>query len=92
MFERLVKWRKRKFEDKRRVSGLSAGLDIVDKYLRPGMNPDALDFSAGYAQARIHGLYETGQITKEEMEAALFTLHDHHEKLRRRAMIEIMIG
>lgn len=92
MFKKFLKWLKRKIESRKRVSGLSKGMDIVDKYMRPGMNPKALDFSAGYAQARIHGLYESGQITRNEMEAALFSLNDQHEKLRRKALIESMIG
>lgn len=87
----MLKRIKKLFETKcvKRVSGLSKGLDMVDKYLRPGMNPGALDFSAGYAQARIHVLYEYGEITKNEMEAALHTLNVQHEKLRSNAIREL---
>lgn len=84
MFKKIKRWIKRK--SAKRVTGLTKGMELVDKYLRPGMNPSALDFSAGYAQARIHGLYESGEIKKEEMEAALFTLNNQHEKLRTNAL------
>lgn len=91
MFKKIKKVIAKKIEKRNRVSGLSKGMEIVDKYMRPGMNPKALDFSAGYAQARIHVLYENNEISKEEMEAALFSLNDQHEKLRNKALIE-MIG
>ena len=91
MFAKIKKVITKKIEERKCVSGLSKGMEIVDKYMRPGMNPKALDFSAGYAQARIHVLYENSEISKEEMEAALYSLNDQHEKLRNRALIE-MIG
>lgn len=82
MFEKI----KKLLEKRECVSGLSKGMDIVDNYMRPGMNPSALDFSAGYAQARLHELYENGEITENEMEAALCTLNNQHEKLRTDAL------
>lgn len=85
MFEEI----KGKIKNCQRVSGLSKGMDVVDKYMRPGMNPSALDFSAGYAQARIHVLYENGEITENEMLAALTTLDNQHRKLSIDALKEI---
>ena len=81
----LKKIRKR-IKEKQRVKGLSKAMSIVDEYMRPGLNERAVDFSAGYAQARIQMLYEEGSITKAEMEAALFTLENQHDKLYRKAV------
>lgn len=87
MFKKIKEWLERKNEATKRVSGLSKGMDMVDKYMRPGMNARALDYSAGYTQARIHGLYEKGEITADEQEAALLTLDNQHKKLRRKALL-----
>ncbi len=89
MFKNIKEWFKNEPKVTMSVDDLSKGMEMVDKHLREGMSPRELDYSAGYAQARIHGLYENGKITAEEKEAALITLDNQHKKLRRRALLGV---
>ena len=64
------------------VYGLSKALQIVDKYIKPGIGVRTLDLSAAYAEEKIRRLHECGEITKNEMDAALTTLDNHYTKVR----------
>lgn len=88
MFEKL----KERIEERQRVKGLSKAMTIVDEHMCPGLTPSALDRAYGQAYAEIRMVYINGEITWNEMQAALVTLNNQHDKLRRRAMIEIVIG
>ena len=88
MFEKI----KERIEERQRVKGLSKAMTIVDEHMCPGLTPSALDRAYGQAYAEIRMVYINGEITWNEMQAALVTLNNQHDKLRRRAMIEIVIG
>lgn len=71
--------------EERRISGLSKGLRIADKYLQADMTSKQLSVNAGAAHAEIHMLYENGEITWAEREAAIDVLRNHYEKMWRMA-------
>lgn len=68
-------------EEKQRVKGLSRALKIVDEYMISGLNPRALTHNYGQAYADIRMNYINGDITENEMWAALTTLDNQYEKL-----------
>lgn len=71
------------------ADGLSKGMEVVDKHMKPGLSRKELIFSAGYAQGRIHGLQEGGKISQAEMDAALFVLDNRFKKLYRRTLLGV---
>ena len=83
---------KERIEERQSVKGLSKAMTIVDEHMCPGLTPSALDKAYGQAYAEIRMVYINGEITWNEMQAALVTLDNQHDKLRKRAMIEIMNG
>lgn len=87
MFERI----KEKLKGQR-VSGLSRAMSIVDEFMVPGSTLKALDHGYGQAYATIRQEYIEGKFDENEMKAALVTLDNQHDKLRRRAQIELMLG
>lgn len=76
----------------KRVSGLSRAMSIVDEFMVPGSTVKALDHGYGQAYATIRQEYIEGKFDENEIEAALVTLDNQHDKLRRRAQIELMLG
>ena len=88
MFEKI----KERIEERQRVKGLSKAMSIVDEHMCPGLTPKALDYEYGQAYAEIKMSYINGEVTWNEVQAALATLDNQHDKLRRRALIELMIG
>lgn len=76
----------------KRVSGLSKAMSIVDEYIHPGLTIRALDHGYGQAYATIRQEYIEGKFDENEMKAALVTLDNQHDKLRRQAQIEEIIG
>lgn len=88
MFEKI----KERIEERQRVKGLSKAMSIVEEHICPGLTPKALDMAYGQAYAEIKMSYINGEITWNEVQAALVTLDNQHEKMRRRALIELMIG
>ena len=87
MFERIKKW----LSKRKRVTGLSKAMDIVDAYMCRDLTPGALDrgYGAAYTQLRI--AYIDGEITENELQAALVTLDNQYRKLRPKA-VEAMIN
>lgn len=79
-------------KERQRVKGLSKAMTIVDEHMCPGLTPKALDIAYGQAYAEIRMSYINGEITWNEAQAALVTLDNQHDKLHRRALIEVMIG
>ena len=88
MFERI----KERIEERQRVKGLSKAMSIVDEHMCPGLNPSALDRAYGQAYAEIKMSYINQEISWNEVQAALVTLNNQHDKLRKRAVNEAMIG
>lgn len=86
MLKRIKKW----FEKRKRVTGLSKAMDIVDAYMCRGITPRALDRAYGQAYAQLRIVYINGEITKNELETALVTLDNQYEKLRPKA-VEAML-
>ena len=84
MFERL----KERIAGNKRVSGLSRAMSIVDEFMIPGSTVKALDHGYGQAYATIRQEYIEGKFDENEMKAALVTLDNQHDKLRRQALIE----
>lgn len=88
MFEKI----KERIEERQRVRGLSKAMSIVDEHMCPGLKPNALDRAYGQAYAEIKMTYINGEVSWNEAQAALATLDNQHDKLRRRAALELMIG
>lgn len=86
MFEKI----RERIEEKQRVKSLSRAMNIVDENMCPGLTPGALDRAYGQAYAEIRMAYINGGITWNETQAALVTLNNQHDKLRKRALIECM--
>ena len=76
----------------KRVSGLSRAMSIVDEFMVPGSTLKALDHGYEQAYATIRQEYIEGKFDENEMKAALVSLDNQHDKLRRRAQIELMLG
>lgn len=76
----------------KRVSGLSRAMSIVDEFMVPGSTAKALDHGYGQAYATIRQEYIDGAFDENEMMAALVTLDNQHDKLRRQALTEEIIG
>ena len=79
-------------KERQRVKGLSRVMSIVDEHMCPGLTPKALDIAYGQAYAEIRMAYIKGEVTWNEVQAALVTLNNQHDKLRKRAVNEAMIG
>ena len=88
MFKKL----KREFEKRQRVNGLSKAMAIVDDHMIPGLTPRALDCAYGQAYAEIRSTYINGEVTENEMYAALVSLDNQHDKLRRQALMEELMA
>lgn len=88
MFGRL----KERIAGNKRVSGLSRAMSIVDQFMVPGSTVKALDHGYGQAYVTIRQEYIEGKFDENEMKAALVTLDNQHDKLRRQAQIEEIIG
>lgn len=86
MFKRIRKW----ISQRKRVKGLSKAMDIVDAYMCQGLTPRALDRVYGQAYAQLRIVYINGEITWNELQAAIVTLDNQYEKLRPKA-VEAMI-
>lgn len=78
MFENLCK----KYGIRKRPSGLSKAMTIVEKYMRSDVSPEELDRAYGLAYAEIRKTYISGRITTGEKDAALTTLDNQYNKLR----------
>ena len=79
-------------KERQRVKGLSRAMSIVDEHMCPGLTPKALDIAYGQAYAEIKMSYINQEISWNEVQAALVTLNNQHDKLRKRAVNEAMIG
>lgn len=84
MFERLVKWIKRKRSAKR-MRGLSKGLTVVDNLMIPGLKVKVLDQNYGKAEITLKLMKDNKEITAEELGAAMVTLDNQYDKLRKEA-------
>ena len=71
--------------EERRINGLKKGLGIAERYLRADMTSKQLSVNAGAAHADIHILFENGEITWAEREAAVDVMRNHYEKMWRMA-------
>ena len=86
MFKRIRKW----FEKRKRVTGLSKAMNIVDAYMCQGITPRALDRAYGEAYTQLRIVYINGEITWNELQAALVTLNNQYDKLRPMAVKAMM--
>lgn len=86
MFKRIRKW----ISQRKRVKGLSKAMDIVDAYMCQGLTPRALERAYGQAQAQLRIVYRNGEITWNELQAAIVTLDNQYNKLRPKA-VEAML-
>ena len=86
MFKRIRKW----FEKRKRVTGLSKAMNIVDAYMSRGLTPRVLDRAYGQTYAQLKIVYVNGEITWEELQAALVTLDNQYSKLRPKAVEAMM--
>lgn len=86
MFKRIRKL----LSQRKRVKGLSKAMDIVDAYMCQGLTPRALDRAYGQAQAQLRIVYRNGEITWNELQAAIVTLDNQYNKLRPKA-VEAML-
>lgn len=87
MFERI----KERIRENQRVKGLSRAMSIVDEFMVPGSTAKALDYGYGQAYATIREKYIAGEFGENEMQAALVTLDNQYDKLRRRALLDAML-
>ena len=90
MFKKIKRWFKRRFASRQCVKGLSKAMSIVDAYMCQGLTPKALDRAYGQAYAQIKIVYINGEITWNELQAAIVTLDNQYNKLRPKA-VEAMI-
>lgn len=81
MFKRIRKL----LSQRKRVKGLSKAMSIVDAYMCHGLTPRALDRAYGQACAQLRIVYRNGEITWNELQAALVTLDNQYNKLRPKA-------
>lgn len=86
MFKRIRKL----LSQRKRVKGLSKAMDIVDAYMCQGLTPRALERAYGQAQAQLRIVYRNGEITWNELQAAIVTLDNQYNKLRPKA-VEAML-
>ncbi len=84
MFEKI----KRLLKKKERVSGLSKGMTVVNELMIPGLKVQKLDQNYGKAQITLQYMREGGEITEDELGAAMLTLKEQYKLLRRRACLE----
>ncbi len=84
MFSKMIK----KCLEKRRVSGLSKGMTVVNELMIPGLKVQKLDQNYGKAQITLQYMREGGEITEDELGAAMLTLKKQYKLLRRRACLE----
>lgn len=86
MFKRIRKL----LSQRKRVKGLSKAMDIVDAYMCQGLTQRAMDRAYGQAQAQLRIVYRNGEITWNELQAAIVTLDNQYNKLRPKA-VEAML-
>ncbi len=86
MFKRIEKL----LAQRKRVKGLSKAMDIVDAYMCQGLTPRALDRAYGQAKAQLRIVYRNGEITWNELQAALVTMDNQYNKLRPKAVEAMM--
>ena len=84
MFKRIKKWLFKK-QRVQRVSGLSRGLEVVDNLMVPGLRIKALDQNYGRAEITLKLMYQNNELTADELGAALVTLNNQYDKLRKKA-------
>ena len=84
MFKRIKKWFYKKQRTKR-VSGLSKGLEVVDNLMVPGLRVKALDQNYGRAEMALKLMHQNNELTANELGAALITLNNQYDKLRKKA-------
>lgn len=84
MFEKL----KERIERNKRVTGLSKAMSIVDTHICPGLTVRALDRGYGQAYTEIRMEYLNGEVSENEMKAALAALDNHYDRLRRQSLLE----
>lgn len=85
MFKKIKKWIKRRIEARKRVSGLSKGLTVVDNYMIPGLTVRKLDQNYGRAYESLNALHVFGEISADELGAAMATLKEQYRRLRHEA-------
>ena len=84
MFKRIEKWLCKK-QRVQRVSGLSKGLEVVDNLMVPGLCIKALDQNYGRAEITLKLMHQNNELTANELGAALITLNNQYDKLRKKA-------
>lgn len=89
MFKKIKEWFERK-SDEKRMSGLSKGLTVVDNLMIPGLKVRALDQNYGKAEITLKLMKENGEITADELGAAMVTLNNQYDKLRKEAKYAAM--
>ena len=92
MFARIKEIIEERIRENQRVKGLSRAMSIVDEFMVPGYSTKALDYGYGQAYAVIRQGYIDGEFCENEMKAALVALDNQHDKLRRRALLDEMLG
>jgi len=90
MFRKIRRWIENEFQKRKRVRGLSKAMSIVDAYMCHGLTPRALDRAYGQAYTQLKIVYINGEITWNELQAALVTLENQYNKLRPKA-VEAML-
>lgn len=81
---------RRKKEEK--VAGLSKGLTVVDSLMTSGLNVQALDQNYGRADITLKLMEQNGEITAMELGAAMVTLNNQYDKLRKEAGLAEFLG
>lgn len=82
MFESM----KRKLEERQKVKGLSKGLRVVEELMVSGLSVQALDQNYGRADMTLKLMRSYGEITQNEYGAAMATLNNQYDKLRKREL------
>lgn len=77
---------------KEKIAGLSKGLTVVDNLMTPGLNVQALDQNYGRADITLKLMEQNGEITAMELGAAMVTLNNQYDKLRKEAGLAEFLG
>lgn len=77
---------------KEKIAGLSKGLTVVDNLMMPGLNVQALDQNYGRADITLKLMEQNGEITAMELGAAMVTLNNQYDKLRKEAGLAEFLG
>lgn len=71
----------------RKQNGLSAGMSVVERFMKNDLDSRTLDHNYGQAYAELREMFIKGRITENELGAALVTLDNQHQKIRSKALL-----